>query len=129
MTPSDFPWRPGMLAYPRGRGTPFRIVALRPATDRKPATVFLVRPTLTVGTWELVEDLYDADLIDAPTKGALLEAVREAYGDPTAYAMPEGDEWVVWAHIPGDDTPGKDGVGDGPTEGAALLAAWKARPR
>ena len=119
--PPDYPWRPGTLSLQHG--VPARLVG-QDAAGRWNAWD-------ASGTWLRYASLdgIEPDLTDGATKGALLEAVREAYGDPTAYVMPDGDTWVVWACIPGDDARSKDGVAEGPTEGAALLAAWEARPR
>lgn len=65
------------------------------------------------------------DLTDPATVGALAEAVREAYGDPRAYASPTGPhgEWYVVYHR--NRVPSFVG---GATEAAAWLAAWNSRP-
>ena len=71
------------------------------------------------------------DFGDAPTRGALLELVREAWADPEAYAGVWRCEdargqyrWVVWGSRDGIPTI----LGGGATEVEAMLAALEASP-
>jgi len=86
-------------------------------------------PAVVNRTVEHVPPDAHPDLSDGPTKGALLERVRERWGAPFAIAQNmEGYDgefgWVVtvplvghWSHWPRGDT-----------EGLALAAAWHAAP-
>ena len=74
---------------------------------------------------------YKAACVPLPTpatKGCLLQRVRDVYGDPTAYVVPErpGELWAVWVRLGSDR--GYDGIATGPTEWAALCAALEAAP-
>lgn len=130
MIPADFPFRPGM----RVRCSPARewIVTSIEGTIACLTEADAVWPE----TWGYggvdgadLSDGWEPDLTDGPTKGALLEAVREAYGDPYMLCAPSiGFDLfpTTWAVI---DLNGLRVTQTHPTEGAALLAAWKARPR
>ena len=61
------------------------------------------------------------DLTDPATLGCLLALVREAWGDPAAHVVPDGD----W-HIYGDMPETEYAIGD--TEAEALVAALEAAP-
>ena len=70
------------------------------------------------------------DMRDAPTRGAVLEVVRERWGDPCAHLrldLTSADtRWRFWSsekwRIEGPSP-------SGPTEAAALVAALEAAPR
>ena len=78
----DYPWRPGMLSLQHG--VPARLVG-QDAAGRWNAWD-------ASGTWLRYASLdgIKPDLTDGPTKGALLEAVREAWGDPYMLCAPSG---------------------------------------
>ena len=71
------------------------------------------------------------DLTDPATLGCLLALVREAWGDPTACAAPDGlghvafQIWGVWTS---QSTPLPECVGKGDTEAEALVASLEAAP-
>jgi hypothetical protein len=67
--------------------------------------------------WRCVPDLSDP----ATVVGCLLALVREAWGDPAAHAVPDGD-WHVYGDMPETE------YGTGDTEAAALVAALEAAP-
>ncbi len=67
------------------------------------------------------------DLTDPLTAAGALPVFRAAYADDGAYVARDGDEWVAWAEIDGPDN-GRDGVGHGPTELEATIAAILAAP-
>jgi hypothetical protein len=61
------------------------------------------------------------DTTDGATRGAFLDAVREAYGDDGMYASRWCDRWAV--------SRGNDNIAvTAATEWDALCAAWAARP-
>lgn len=67
------------------------------------------------------------DLGDSLTRMAALLMFRAAYADDGAYVARDGDEWVAWAEIDGIPNV-RDGVGVGPTELEATIAAILAAP-
>lgn len=69
------------------------------------------------------------DLADPATLGCLLALLREAWGDPAAFAMRMVDDgWATWAFA-ADGPGGKQDVkAIGPTEAAALVAALERAP-
>ncbi len=67
------------------------------------------------------------DITDKLTRAAALLMFRAAYADDGAYVMRDGDEWVAWA-VTDSLIGGRDGVGMGPTELEALIAALEAAP-
>lgn len=134
-----FPWRQGMTATLDGRrwtvhldvtrfgGETLGTLRVPPASHE---ALILVRRGES--RWFTAQDQAAAqpDLTDAATVGALLGAVREAWRDAAAHCVPT-------TAINPDDTPkqwlifnsvGRVPTGVGPTEGAALLAAWEAAP-
>lgn len=135
MIPADFPWRPGML-YTTSTGARVRLTE-RGESVRHVGAVLVYRPGKPEG-WPPPSDA-DPVLSDAATIGALAGAVREAWRDPYAHAVPlvEGSlvgpprwRWRVLCAIPGPEPIRvrlRDFVDD--DLGAAWLAAWTARPR
>lgn len=65
---------------------------------------------------------------DGATRGALLDAVREVWKDPDAYAYHDDDEWCVPIAHNGTFNANDWLLFAGPSEFAALLAAWEAAP-
>ena len=139
--PPDYPWRPGMLAFNPYNGMLYRLVR---DVDGKGWWA-----VMTETTTEQRGRLGDCvpDLTDGPTKGALLEAVREAYVEPTLMPFAVVGGFIItrlvdgmdgrWSHdtlsLAGswieDDADDERMPIRLPTEAAALLAAWEARPR
>ena len=125
--PPDYPWRPAMLWRVDGGECPvcrgaggFRWHEADGSENGETCPCSGRVPDWMSGRW--VPRGAVPDLTDGPTKGALLEAVREAYGDPRMYVWPWADRWAV--------SDGFDAArATASTEGAALLAAWEARPR
>lgn len=112
-----FPWRAGMLTM-----SGLRIDAV----DERG------RPYRLEGRGDERREVYGAhpaqpDLTDAATLGALLGVVREALGRPDLFTRPlwsiHTAEVVAW----GACLEGEEGW-RGPTEGAAIMAAWEAAP-
>lgn len=118
-SPHPFPWRVGMRAIRHSDGVAGRVVA---------CAFGWIEVHETNYCWSPTECRPDPD--DGPTRGALLDAVREVWGDPGAYCAPvrTGDGWLVWADDDGQPDS-KSSVGHGPTEFAALVAAYNAAPR
>lgn len=106
--PADFPWRAGMLDATSG--------------DRMFNDDVILRVDGIDSGCEKLPDSARPDLTDPATLGALLGAVRVAWGCPTA--------WAWWSTVEGWIVARGDGgrIGQGPTEAEALLAAWAARP-
>ena len=99
------PWRPGMLWYVT-RAAPLESYHGRIDERGHPPT--------TGSAWP--------DFRDPATVGVLLAVVREAWGAPSLYAcIDTGGTWSVGR----DDF---DVVATGPTEAAALVSAFEARP-
>ena len=139
-----FPWRPGMRAID-AQGRPWRLyvgaVGLLCAQGEPEGYV-----ARWAGSPESAGTRPDPD--DGATRGALLDAVREAWGFPDLYPrrMSEGRAPHVWSVTPptGHEPPFREGwgfvvgcakgqelarrVGIQPSEFAALLAAWEAAP-
>lgn len=72
-------------------------------------------------TWDQPRPDALPDLTDPATLGCLLALVREAWGDPAAHVVPDGD----W-HVYGDMPETEYGIGD--SEAEALVAALEAAP-
>ena len=133
MIPADFPWRPGMLVSNRWSGHRFRIILM--LQDAKCLAVNEVTAEVGVGPLTECDPVQD----DPATIGALAGAVREAWRDPYAHAVPlvEGSlvgpprwRWRVLCAIPGPEPIRvrlRDFIDD--DLGTAWLAAWAARPR
>ncbi len=73
----------------------------------------------------------EPDANDGATKGAFLDAIREAWDAPCLHVRPEIGQsgaviWRAWNGAPLVDVAGCDITG--PTEFSALLAAWEAAP-
>ena len=71
----------------------------------------------------------EPDLTDAPTRGALLDIVREAWGDPAAYASTEsteseGADWGIFTS--GDAIIVHRASTEGDAIAAAIIAAAEA---
>lgn len=162
-----FPWRAGMRAIDR-RGNPWRVYA-----DGFSGLRGQGEPAGYTADWLSVAELLGAmpDPNDGATRGAFLDAIREAWRLPTAHVVWSADKARV--HDPdrpwrsGDDNdpaliellnqytwmvkgPGqtdawladienrvssevyarvlRDILGNGPSEFAALMAAWEAAP-
>lgn len=117
--PPDFPWRPGMLDGSSG--------------DHMFSDTHILRVDgIDSGVEERPGDAWP-DYTDDATVGALLGAVRVAFGEPRIHCKPYEDGWAVIG-VPTPGAPGLAGMlapilGDGPTEFSALLAAWDARPK
>lgn len=127
-----FPWRPGMLDL-----NGHRILAVGP--DGRPLVWAVERygePRI-IHYQPFMGDLWERcqpDPNDGATKGALLDAVREAWGAPAAQVTPYVrwdphaqrtviDEWMVCLN------DAEDRMFRGHSyEFAALLAAWEAAP-
>lgn len=120
----EFPWRAGMRTL---------------ATADEPARIiYAVLGTypmgIRVGDTRVRPDVsairHDAqpDPDDGATKGALLEAVREAFNDPYLCATPATDirrgQVAAW-YVRGDV---RGMIARGRSEFAALEAAWKVAP-
>lgn len=118
--PADFPWRAGMV-YITPDGVRGRIVDDKDHV-RPVGGVKNYRPGKTWG-WPMPSGV-KTDPNDPATLGALLGAVREAYGDPNAYVMFARSiaAWVFCAHT---YDPIESYIG----EADVLLAAWNARPK
>lgn len=109
--PADFPWRAGMLDAVSG--------------DRAfDADGMLVVDGMDSG-YETRSDNAVPDLTDPATLGALLGAVREAYGDD---GMSTSADERVWAVRRRTRRCFCETVATGKTEAAALLSAWAKRP-
>lgn len=70
------------------------------------------------------------DLTDTLTAAGALLVFKAVYDDAGAYVAPDGDDddgWVAWAEIDGPGY-GREGVGIGPTQLEALIAAILAAP-
>ena len=139
MTPHLFPFGLGMRAtrtLPGGAVEEFAVLAVVTCTDG------VVRLAWATDTDLEADDADDGDWgytradactpVDCgATRGELLEAVREAWKDPaihlgpTSMLHPDGTSpmWFVYTGR------GKGPVGYGPTEFAALVAAYNAAPR
>ena len=146
MIPADFPWSAGMLVRTSLHGShPLGLPGGLPAGTH----IRLDGETPEDGESHYMDLLSEGrcseehpcvpDLTDGATIGALAGAVREAWGDPYAHAVPlvEGSlvgpprwRWRVLCAVPGSDPIRRrlrDFVDD--DLGAAWLAAWAARPR
>jgi len=119
---TPFPWRAGMRCYNRDFETPCRIVAI---LDGEALAVH-ENTDCPLGFTDDLSNFSGADLTDAATSGALLGAVREAYKDPDIHAEPANEGLPIWwgVYVGNSDRV----LASGPTEGAALLAAWEAAP-
>ena len=138
--PADFPWRPGMLV----RCSPSRdwLVTAIEGT----IACLIEADSVWPKTWGYrdtdgadLSDGWEPVLTDGATLGALAGAVREAWGDPYAHAVPlvEGSlvgpprwRWRVLCAVPGPEPIRvrlRDFIDD--DLGTAWLAAWAARPR
>lgn len=158
-TPSDFPWRPGMRIRPNAAGGN-RYARILTVDDGVPTCIAVEMPvglSRDVGPWieawneHAENDQDEPDLTDPATIGALLGAVREAYGEPTLHPRPvlldtltntgpqvvwyierakeDDHEWLrtngMWGEmVDGHKAPAISTA----TEADALLAAWAARP-
>lgn len=66
-------------------------------------------------------------LTDPLTAAGALLVFKAVYADPEAYVSPDGDGWAAWAEIDGPGN-GREGVGRGPTQLEATIAAILAAP-
>ncbi len=127
MTRSDgtvraFPWRAGMRAIDKDG----RFWRLFHGPD---ATLFVQsEPPSYCGEWERIRGALGAapDPNDGATKGAFLEAVREAWGEAFGTGVInvrpyDATQWACYCCNMAMTEPQ-------PTEFAALLAAWEAAP-
>lgn len=110
-----FDWLPGMLAV------------VPAASDG--ATGYVYR--ITEGTGPINAAAAFPDLSDGATRGALLDLVRAAYGDPTICPYRAADAWEVYCEAP-EDSPieafGWPLSFDHAEEGPALALALILRP-
>lgn len=123
--PNDFPWRPGMRVLPTDDCPAIRVSYVGPHETYGPEIIGQAYAEDPADEDPFVFDGEDSpDLTDPATLGALLGAVREAYGDPSAYVMMARSigAWVFVAY-------GHDPIESYTSEIDALLAAWNARPR
>ena len=68
------------------------------------------------------------NISDPPTRGALLEQVREAWGDPLAVVAPSCEDPIRWRFY--SDAEGNEQYPHcGPTEGIAIARALMAAPK
>lgn len=131
--PPDFPWRGGMLWHVDGGECPlccgaagFRWHEADGSENGETCPCSGRAPDWTPKPWEPRGAVPDPT--DGATRGALLDAVRKAWGDPFAYVTRGGgsEEIGVWhVHI---DAGSHRVSRRGSTEFDALLAAWAARP-
>ncbi len=123
-----FPWRVGMLSTDGHRILAVGADGLPSvwAVERYGAPRIIHYAPFMGDVWTRARPVED----DGATKGALLEVVREAWKDPGVVCSPaltgqiQIEFWEVWPfarHLP-------DLIATGPTEFAALLAAWEAAP-
>lgn len=123
-----FPWRPGMRAI-NAQGRPWRLYV-----GADGLLCAQGEPEGYVARWVGSPESVGArpDPADGATKGALLDAVREAWGDPHISVVPverynaNSDRWemVGWS-VRGCV---RDRLAQGASEFDALLAAWEAAP-
>lgn len=125
-----FPWRPRMRAKVHLGGF---------------VTVIVVRDRMALCSWAegpdgaeqprsawFRYDLLEPDLTaDSATAGAFLQALQEEWNEPRIQCQPYDGSWAVTAP-PTKGARGLEGMlekilGQGPTAGRALLAAWNAR--
>lgn len=130
--PADFPWRAGMRILPNADGG-FRYarilimddgVTVCTAVEQRVGLSRHVGPWIEAWNEHAPNDQDVPDLTDPATVGALLGAVREAYGDPNAYVMFARSiaAWVFCAHT---YDPIESYIG----EADVIIAAWNARPK
>lgn len=114
IAPSDFPWRAGMLDATSG--------------DRMFNDDVILRVDGIDSGCEKLPDSARPDLTDPATLGALLGAVRVAWGCPGAHTAcgtdPSTGRMAWWFTSVG----GEDRLFRCDDEGTVLLAAWAARP-
>lgn len=126
-----FPWRAGMRAIDR-RGNPWRVYA-----DGFSGLRGQGEPAGYTADWLSVAELLGAmpDPNDGATRGAFLDAIREAWGEPLIYIQ-WSYTWKKWYPYRRGDTLGTGVEGDDrrftlggfDSEWDALMAAWEAAP-
>ncbi len=115
-------WRAGMLATDNGR--------VRGVADGRIEWDYRDDSGTDHFRQRIVDVRVSPDMADPATRGAFLDVVREAWGDPTVeirwsaqwsgwYAYGSGDQLTRGDHIP---------LGRYATEGEALVAALEAAP-
>lgn len=101
---------------------PVRIVA----ADDKQAWVIHENSAMPIAFACDLDSLHAPDPDDGATKGALLDAVREAWKDPGIHAEPVNVGPPLWWHVYSGDSERR--IGGGASEFAALEAARQAAP-
>jgi len=156
--PSDFPWRAGMLTLPDARGIRVRVFRVPALRDGNPYLARRGRPIAdglnvaavhprSIGA-DMIDELDENDKpdpTDPATLGALLGAVRDAFGKPYLETVRgRGGFFLVdfapenepvddndYPSLRADGTFGFNAKPEvsGADRFALLLTAWNARPR